>query len=71
MREVTSRKAVANGERITVHGIYVRSDVAMPEVGEDAVVINPDTADEFMARVIAVNRTKRVYDLRVDLRRPV
>lgn len=70
MREVICHTAKCEGEKILVEGIYVRSTVPMPEVGEEAVVINPETCDEFLARVIAVNPKERKYNLRVDLRRP-
>lgn len=70
MREVICRSARVEGEKILVTGIYVRSTLPMPYVGEAAVVINPDTCDEFLARVIAVNPKERLYNLSVDLRRP-
>lgn len=70
MREVICRTAACEGEKILVEGIYVRSTVPMPEVGEEAVVINPETCDEFLARVIAVNIEEHSYNLSVDLRRP-
>ncbi len=69
MREVRCKGAKVTGEKIVVSGIYVRSGVALPEAGEPAVVINPETADEFAARVTRVDHIERRYDLSVDLRR--
>jgi hypothetical protein len=71
MRTVICKTAAVRDERIIVNGIYVRSTVGLPELGETVVVRNPVTKIEFAATVIGVNAEERSYGIRVDLRRAI
>ena len=50
-----------NGRRITTPPIYVRSDIALPVIGEGVGASSPDSDTVLMGEVIEVNESKRTY----------
>ncbi|KAF0106081.1 MAG: hypothetical protein FD147_2593 [Chloroflexi bacterium] len=69
MRKVIIRGPLlrVSGEVITVKGIYVRTGVGLPRLGESLILENDQTDHQYSGVVVLVDHQKSAYDARFKI----